>query len=222
VATVTDGPDGDEVRPRRAYDSPVRRQRAAETHDRILTAGSEIVHELPGWDWRELTFRAVAERAGVGERTVYRHFPTERHLRDAVMERLEEEAGVSYDDVTLGSVAAVATLVFRSLHAFADPEITPPTSDPTFEAVDVRRKAALRRAIADAAPQWSETQQETTAALLDVLWNLPAYERLVTGWQFDGDRASEAITWLIDRVIAAVDADDPPPEPPKRRARRRR
>ena len=60
----------------------------AETRDRILDAGSALVHEFESWDWRPLTFRAVAERAGVGERTVYRHFATEQALHAAVMERL--------------------------------------------------------------------------------------------------------------------------------------
>ena len=59
------------------------------------------MHEFDSWHWNALTFRAVAERAGVGERTVYRHFPTERHLHDAVMARLEEEAGVTYEDLEL-------------------------------------------------------------------------------------------------------------------------
>ena len=196
---------------RRRYDSPVRRQRAAETRDRIVAAGSELVHELPSWDWRELTFRAVAERAGVGERTVYRHFPTERHLRDAVMGRLEEEAGVTYDDVTLAGLPAVTARVFASLHSFAVHDSVAPDGDPTFAAADERRQAALRRSVAVSAPHWSAAQQETAAALLDVLWNLPSYERLVRGWQFDGDRATEAIGWLIDRVVAAIDADEPPP-----------
>ena len=48
---------------RRRYDSPVRRQQAAETRARILAAGSALVHGYPTWDWRELTFRAVAEKA---------------------------------------------------------------------------------------------------------------------------------------------------------------
>jgi AcrR family transcriptional regulator len=196
---------------RRRYDSPVRRQRAAETRDRIVAAGSELVHELPSWDWRELTFRAVAERAEVGERTVYRHFPTERHLRDAVMRRLEEEAGVVYDDVTLAGLPAVTARVFASLPSFAVHDSVAPPDDPTFEAADERRQAALRRSVAAAAPHWSAEQQETAAALLDVLWNLSSYERLVRGWQFDGDRATGALGWLIERVVAAIDADEPPP-----------
>src|SRR5262245_58672451 len=57
----------------RRYDSVVRRERAAQTRDRIVAAGSELAHEFASWDWKPLTFRAVADRAGVGERTVYRH-----------------------------------------------------------------------------------------------------------------------------------------------------
>lgn len=203
--------DAESDPPRRRYDSPIRRQRAAETRARILTAGSDLVHELPSWDWREVTFRAVAERAGVGERTVYRHFPTERHLRDAVMQRLEEEAGVSYDDVTLANLPALTARVFASLHSFAVQDAVVGSDDPTFNAADERRRAALRRAVAEVAPHWTDDQRETAAALLDVLWNLPSYERLVSGWDFERDRATRAIAWLIDQVVGAIEADEPPP-----------
>ncbi len=173
---------GDEARSgRRPYDSKIRRQQAADTRERVITAGSELVHELPSWDWHELTFRAVAERAGVGERTVYRHFPSERHLKDAVMQRLEAEAGVRYDEVTLDEVPAVAALVFESLHGFAVQAVTLQPADPTFVDADTRRQAALRRSVAASAPHWTDAQKETASALLDVLWNLPSYERLING-----------------------------------------
>ena len=132
---------------RRQYDTPVRTQKAAATRERIVQAGSELVHGFASWDWQELTFRAVAERAGVGERTVYRHFPTERHLHDAVMQRLEEEAGITYEDVTLDNLGDVTAKVFLSRGAFAvDESVTAPDS-PTFVAVDQRRRDALRHAV---------------------------------------------------------------------------
>jgi AcrR family transcriptional regulator len=53
----------------------LRQQKAAGTRQRIVKAGSELAHESASWDWKALTYRAVAERAEVGERTVYRHFP---------------------------------------------------------------------------------------------------------------------------------------------------
>ena len=197
---------------RRSYDSPVRRQKAAETRERIVSAGSELVHGFPSWDWRELTYRAVAERAGVGERTVYRHFPTERHLHDAVMQRLEEEAGITYEDVELANLAEVTARVFASLHSFAVRDSLEAPDDPTFVAVDERRRAALSRAVAASAPpRWSDAQSETVAALLDVLWNVPSYERLVRVWNLAGDDATRAITWAIAKLVQSIEDDDPPP-----------
>src|SRR4029077_9809345 len=95
------------TRHRRQYDSPVRRQRAAETRERILTAGAELLHGFPTWNWAALTVRAAAERAGVTERTVYRYFSTERELRDAVLARFEDESGVAVEGLELDDVATV-------------------------------------------------------------------------------------------------------------------
>jgi AcrR family transcriptional regulator len=200
-----------DVVPRRRYDSPVRRQQAAETRARIISAGSELVHGFASWDWRELTFRAVAERADVGERTVYRYFPTERHLHDAVMQRLEEEAGITYEGLRRANLAEVTARVFASRHSFAVRGSVEEPDDPTFVAVDERRRRALLRTVAASAPDWSDTERETLAALLDVLWNLPSYERLVSVWNLDGEDAARAITWVMGKVLQAIDDDDPPP-----------
>ena len=137
---------------RRTYDNRARQEKAAQTRERIVTAGSELVHGFDTWNWRDLTFRAVAERAGVGERTVYRHFPTERHLHDAVMQRLESEAGISYEDVDLANLAEVTGRVFASLQRFSVRESVEAPQDPTFVGVDVRRREALLRAVSAAAP----------------------------------------------------------------------
>jgi AcrR family transcriptional regulator len=59
-----------EVRPGRPYDGTLRRERAAETRERILDAGAELLHRSTVRDWKKLTVRAVAERAGVNERTI--------------------------------------------------------------------------------------------------------------------------------------------------------
>src|SRR5215831_19683750 len=87
---VSDGRNVTEpARRRRSYNSPVRREQTADTRQRILAAASRLLHEFPTWNWRELTVRAVAKRAGVSERTVYRYFLSERELRDAVLRQLE-------------------------------------------------------------------------------------------------------------------------------------
>ena len=196
---------------RRRYDNRARAEKAAQTRERIIVAGSELVHAFDSWNWRDLTFRSVAKRAGVGERTVYRHFPTERHLHDAVMQRLESEAGISYEDVDLDNLDDVTARVFASLQRFAVRESVHTPRDPTFVGVDARRRDALLRAVAGAAPEWSQAEKRVTAGLLDVLWNLPSYERLVGVWGVDGTTATDAVNWLMAKVIEAVDGDSPPP-----------
>lgn len=196
---------------RRTYDNRTRQQKAAQTRERIVAAGSELVHAFDSWNWRDLTFKAVAERAEVGERTVYRHFPTEQHLHDAVMQRLESEAGISYEDVDLTNIDEVTARVFASLQRFSVRKSVETPQDPTFVGVDVRRREALMRAVSASAPGWSPAEQQMAAGLLDVLWNVPSYERLVGVWGIDQTAATRAIGWLMAKVIKAIEDDDAPP-----------
>jgi AcrR family transcriptional regulator len=195
---------------RRNYDSPARRAQVAQTRERIVSAATELVHGFASWDWRELTFRAVAARAGVGERTVYRHFPTERHLHDAVMTRLEHDAGVSYDNVELADLGELTARVFGALRRFGVPASAPATTDPTFVGIDQRRRDAVLHAVSQATPEWTPRQRRAAAGLLDVLWNLPTFERLVSSWGLADTEATAAVTWLLDKVVATIEADEPP------------
>jgi AcrR family transcriptional regulator len=186
----------------RPYNSPVRQAQAAQTRDRIVSAGAELAHSLKSWDWRDVTVRAVAERAGVNERTVYRHFATERELRDAILGRLEEEAGISVDGLELSDFAETTARVLSYLSTFA---VVPKVAlDPAFVALDERRRAALVGAVAERTPDWSERDQRVAAALLDVFWGVPTYERMRATWGLSDEETSRAITWVISLVEAAI------------------
>ena len=187
---------------RRRYESPLRQRQTTQTRERIVSAGAEIAHRLPAWDWRELTFHAVAERAGVSERTVHRHFTTERKLRDAILQRLVAESGVELDGLELGDFAGVVARVFSYLSSFS---VSPAAvRDPTFAAMDQHRRDALLRAVVRSTPGWSESEREMAAAALDMLWNVPLYERLITAWHFDAERAIRAVTWVVRLVEEAI------------------
>ena len=193
--------DGPAEQERRPYNSPRRRERAAETRTRILGAGSELVHGFPSWDWRNLTFRAVAERTGVSERTVYRHFGTEQQLHRAVMHRLEEEAGVNYDGLRLEDFASVTERAFTAFSSFA---VSPSQPAPPFVEEDRDRRQALLAAVSLAATDWTNMEMEMAAAILDVIGATPAYERLTTTWNLDLPSATRAASWAIDLIRAAI------------------
>lgn len=189
---------------RRRYDSPLRRQRAAETRGRIVSAGATLARSFTTWDWKELTFRAVAQRAGVSESSVYRHFANERELHDAVMQRLGEQAGVTYEGVTLDEVADVAGRVFAAMSGFAVSAWTQQVDDPTFTTIDRMRGQALRDAVGAAAPDWSPRERDAAAGVLDVLWSPVSFERLMAAWRMSPERATEVIRWAIGLVVDSV------------------
>jgi AcrR family transcriptional regulator len=187
---------------RRKYESPLRRERAAETRERILAAASELAHGFPSWDWRELTVRAVAKRAGVNERTVYRYFSSERDLHEAVIRRLQDEAGIPLDGLTLDDFEKNVTNLFSYLSSFATAPRT--SKDPTFVAMDERRRRALLRAVEQSTDGWSKTDREMMAALLDALWNVGVYERLVAIWGLTTKQATRGVTGLIRLLVEAI------------------
>jgi AcrR family transcriptional regulator len=190
------------LRARRRYDSTLRRQQAAGTRERIVAAGSELLHRSPIRDWRGLTVRAVAERAGVNERTVYRHFANEHVLRDAVMHRLEEEAGIDLARLRLEDVAGAAARIFE--HVSSYPRKPRPPLDPTLTEASQRQRKALLGAVAARTAAWPEADRFVAAAMLDVLWGVASYERLVIEWQLDREQAIRGITWVIGLVGQAV------------------
>jgi AcrR family transcriptional regulator len=69
-----------EIRPKRKYELKKRAEEMAETHRRITEAAIDL-HGTVGPS--RTTLSAVAKRAGVERRTLYRHFPTEADLFEA-------------------------------------------------------------------------------------------------------------------------------------------
>lgn len=193
---------------RRTYNSPLRERQAAETRQSIIDAGVELIHEIPNWDWKNLTFRAVGERAGISERTVYRHFSTERILKDAIMRQLVDTAGVDLSTMELEDFPEITGVVYEFLASVASRQEE--ETDPTFASIDEHRRLALLDAVIRATPNWSEAEQENAAALLDILWNLPPFERLSHLWRFDTKRSIDIVGWLIRLVEEAIKKDRRP------------
>lgn len=206
------------ARSRRRYNSPVRREQVADTRSRILAAGSALVHEFPTWDWSGLTFRAVAARAGVSERTVYRHFATEQGLHDAVLRRVAEDAGISYDDLRLADLRETAERVYKSVSSFASR--SPVESG--FRDEDRKRRQAVKSAVHSDAEDWSDIERTMAAGVLDQLWGVGIYERLMANWGLSADEATRAVGWVIDLVVTAIRNDNRPPGPPGPARRRKR
>jgi AcrR family transcriptional regulator len=181
----------------------VRRQQALKTRERIIESGCKLLRRSGIRDWRALTIRGVAEQAGVNERTVYRYFGNERGLRDAVMNRLEEKAGIELEGMRLEDVAGFAARIFT--HVSAYPGRPKPPLDPTLSDANVRQKQALLAALVQRTSGWTPSERTSATAVLDVLWNVATYERLVAEWEMDREQAIETVSWAIGLVVDAIE-----------------
>jgi AcrR family transcriptional regulator len=193
----------------RTYNGTLRRERAAETRERIIVAGTEILRGESVRDWKKLTVRAVAERAGVNERTVYRYFGNERGLRDALLQRNEEEAGIDLSGMQLGDIGQVTAKILG--HVAQYPRDPRPQLVPTLVDAKKRQQDALIGAVVTGAQTWSDEDQLVAAAMLDVQWSVATYERLVENWTIDHEQAVRAITWVVGLLEQAVRDDHRPP-----------
>ena len=173
-----------------------------------MAAGTELVHGFQSWDWKNLTARAVGEQAGVSERTVQRYFPSERGLRDAVLQGLVEESGVDLNDLNLSGFDDVVINMFNYLSSFAvEPDLT---VDPSQTKMDERRKEALLDAVADATPSWSREEQEMVAAILDMLWQPSTHDRFKQAWDLDAERFTRVIRWFTTLIQSALEKGGKP------------
>ncbi len=76
--------------------------------------------------------------------------------------------------------------------------------DPTLAAANQRQREALLAAVAPSTAEWSAVDRALAASMLDVLWSVVSYERLVVDWELDPKDAIRAITWVIQLVEDAV------------------
>src|SRR5438552_14832763 len=81
---------------RRTYSSPLRVEQQEATRRRILEAVLDLLREQ---ELDDVSFPAIAKRANIAERTVFRHFPTKESLLDVFWTWwIDEGFGVAVDD----------------------------------------------------------------------------------------------------------------------------
>src|SRR3954451_20548922 len=93
----------------RPYTSPLRQRQTAETRAVILEA---LGAELAAGNVEEFSVARLARRAGVSERTVYRHFETREALLDGLSEWYNERVADFPADVAADAIAPTIAQVF--------------------------------------------------------------------------------------------------------------
>jgi AcrR family transcriptional regulator len=206
----------------RGYRSDLRAEQARATRARIL----EAVLRLGVLDHLALpTHAAVARAAGVAERTVYRHFPTAEHLREAFAkwrrEHLRPEEG---DDLRLDELPDLYEKLPERMRATGlldayRPRVVPPA---LFENRELRLRG-IERALSKSIPDATPTQRRQLALLLYVLTSFDALIRGQEHYGFEPEQVVPVMSWALRIIVERLLRGDDPwvPEGRPRRKRRR-
>jgi AcrR family transcriptional regulator len=154
---------------------------------------------------RPLTFKDVAQEAGVPERTVYRHFPTRTALLGAVFEWTNERIG--YDGprpTTEAGVVALVRQAFRSFDAQA-PVVRQMLIEPDGRRARLADVADRRRSafelVRNEAPGLDRATHERVAAAIQVLTVAATWQSLQEYWDLDGSDAAETSALAIELLL---------------------
>lgn len=167
-----------------------------------------MLERNPSWDWRDLTFRAIAAETGLSERTLYRYFASEEDLHGAILDSLVRKSGTTVEASSLDGVLAniVGFLSWYVRHAVpADPGGSP---DPGATAL-VRRRS-IAEAVGSATTGWDPADTTVAVAVLDLLSNARIYEPLLRSWRMSAEQTTAAAAWLTGLVVDAIKRDVPP------------
>lgn len=189
--------------PKTGYRSTLREEQTARTREKIEEAAASLIQNTH--DPEAITYKAVAERAGVTEMTVYRHFPTRDDLLRGLWRQLNARmgAGISMPDSVDALLAQHGGLFtgFDKLAPQIMASITTPQGREMRAALNDKRRRAFRTIVDEVAPELGPELRTRAAAVLQLLHSAHAWMSLREQWAMDGREAASATRWAIDLLL---------------------
>lgn len=195
----------------RPYKSPLRERQARQTKLMLLEAAAE---EIVANGQSGMTMSAIADGAGVSERTVYRHFPDRQALIDGLTEwvdgELAERLGRNFEDpgdFTLDELIDQAHRVFVTMEEIGMPAeamvIASQSGEPKAERHRRRNQMfdeLFSRELADI----DETVRREVFAVTRVLFGSHTWYTMTRELGLTAEEAGEAVSMTIRHLLDKV------------------
>lgn len=170
------------------------------TREKIVDALTDLMAE-----GEKLTHDAVAARANVSRRTVYRYFPDQAALRAAVWARLGPEAGIPATlDSLFGGMAdrfgnfdrkaATMTVAMASAEGRAIRNVVKP-----------ERVAAWRAMLAGRVAALAESDRTRAIAVIQLIGTGLAWREMRDQWDMEAEGMTVACRWAIETLLADLE-----------------
>ena len=155
-----------------------------------------------------LTYAAVAQAAGVSERTLYRHFPTREALLAAVFDWANERIGFhgAYpkDEAELGALVRRAFPGFDALAPVIEELLLTPEGRQARLASKPERQRAALALVRSEAPGLERGAERRVAAVVQLLTAAATWQSMRDYWDMNGEEAAETAVLAIELLLSGA------------------
>lgn len=187
-----------------SYTSPLRDAQTNATRERILDAGLEVIREIGNQE--DITFKAIAEKAGVTEMTVYRHFPTRADLLQSLWTKMNSQIGIEMPD-SLEKLLSRNHQVFEGFDRMA-PQMLAGIMSKEGRAVRLsqkeKRQSSYLKVAKDINPKLAPKKRKQVAAIIQLLQSTYAWDSLRSNWDMTPKEISETVLLALESIIATA------------------
>jgi AcrR family transcriptional regulator len=185
----------------RSYNSPLRERQSEQTREAILEA---LTSELAEGGLHELNIPALARRAGVSVRTVYRYFPTRDALLDAADRWMDEAIVPGPPPASADEMPAAAERAFKEFDAKETAMLAQWASalGRDVRARGRRRRiSAYRDALAEATSNLSRGDARAAHAVISHLLSSLTWKTMREEFGMKGAESGKAVAWALRTLI---------------------
>lgn len=180
-----------------------RRQQTAHTREHIVAVAKHLLVAAPT---EPFTHERVAQSAGLGARTVYRHFPSRTDLMQALWESIRDETRTRFP----GTEEEVVEFARTQFKDFNEREALVRASNAFPGASELRARGSLEgrpsfhRSLAKIMKDLPEWEQRRLLAVCLAIYSAPFWLLLRDRGELSGEEPGEAAAWALSVLLKAA------------------
>jgi len=186
-----------------AQPTNLRDRQTATTRAEILDVAFEMLTKHPN---DAFSHEAIAKKAGMGARTVYRHFPSRADLLQALWERLRGTTGIRFPNNEEEVVPFIRDVFqqFEDHQALVRAVLNSSVGMEVRKTGAVRGRADLTKSLAKVLEGLPPRRQAQMIAVFLTVYSGNFWQTLRDRGGLSGADAQEAATWAVEALLAAA------------------
>jgi AcrR family transcriptional regulator len=185
----------------------LRQKHAETTRDHLVDAAYDLLLHAD----QTFSHEAIAARAGVGARTVYRYFPAQADLYEALWMRMRKQAGTIFPSLEEQILPQIPVLFggFNRNEKVIRAALESPAGHRVRERGAQEGRAAFSKSLAALTASMSPVQKRQLVAVFLAIYSAPFWELLRNRGGLSGPDAIAAAEWAMSTLIEGLRRNRP-------------